>query len=447
MGGSQISKVVKEEQTSWQNHKLTFNKNYNKETTTILDGFAHSVTAVEIAYTSNMMLGLAYKHYYVTLVTARKHYYVEFQGTLNSDALVVLRNERFGEGIRQDCIDAAVDVGNILLRVRFILGMNNYSLVLRNCEHVANYVMYGAWYSSQAIAKNLGNPFAYYCAQCNLATALVNSAPDGFYEVGGGSEEHMLPLMARMKEGTYHITYESADRTGSKITRDTFVAVFLGATGSGKSNLINWVFNNRVADSKRSVTSVSVEVIFYYGRFSGLGMSNRPICLVDTIGFGDTKIPERDLINLLSSKISLNCKHFNKVIVVGANRVDPHHMSNLKDVMKSVGCQGHQAVHLALTYYEGQSVLARSQACAEALARPDISENFCESNAKVDSAKGPYEVKRADCFGFPDKNVLRFYNQDGINAVLKDRLALILMVMYPQKNILPKPIWSSCVIL
>ena len=67
-------------------------------------------------------------------------------------------------------------------------------------------------------------------------------------------------------------------------SNDGFNILFLGPTGTGKSHLINHLFNQKVAVSTPAVTSVTREMYFYEGNLKRNGTSPSKVNIIDTIG-------------------------------------------------------------------------------------------------------------------------------------------------------------------
>ena len=138
---SYASKLVDAEKTSWaKNHSLETNPSLAALQIDMLTGLKQKL---HICYKKNAMLNLVeYQHWFITDGAI----VIEFGGgDVLENTVLVHKNPK------QDYIidDSFYLTTEIKKRMKQVCGMTNYSLALRNCEHVARYIQSGAWVSFQ----------------------------------------------------------------------------------------------------------------------------------------------------------------------------------------------------------------------------------------------------------------------------------------------------------
>ena len=111
---------------------------------------------------------------------------------------------------------------------------------------------------------------------------------------------NVLPQELRPKSVPIEVLYPEAEKWPIRFTKMTrelnefdhaaFNVVFLGPTGSGKSTLINHIFNRTACGTSASAQSCTREVNFYRGDcdwmddYSRGNVSKKMINVIDTIG-------------------------------------------------------------------------------------------------------------------------------------------------------------------
>ena len=128
--GSKISKLVDHEKTNWvQPHKLEYNEDRRSEQLQLLEKFGPDL---EIASKTNYLYGVRYKHFFI--IDPESRWVMEFGGGEITDASVLVHIAPKSNYIVDGEFQMTDDVKE---RMRKVCGATNYSLALRNCEHLA----------------------------------------------------------------------------------------------------------------------------------------------------------------------------------------------------------------------------------------------------------------------------------------------------------------------
>ena len=131
MGGtwSQTSQLVDQEKTSWvKKHELDVEPDAGKEYRALVEEkFKEDLS---ICYVNREIYGVEYQHWFVTDET----WTIEFgSGDISNNKVVVHSNPKT-DYVIADEFKMTQEVKDRMLQV---CGATNYSLALRNCEHVA----------------------------------------------------------------------------------------------------------------------------------------------------------------------------------------------------------------------------------------------------------------------------------------------------------------------
>lgn len=222
-------------------------------------------------------------------------------------------------------------------RIRHVVGMKNYSLCLRNCEHVGNYIFTGKWVSTQMSPdESLVKFFKKYFMK--HTQAMVNSFPASI-------RPHLFTEQSVTRIPVYSFLENSFSATGIDYYLDAKehsynIAVF-GPTGSGKSHLINVLFNHQgLCASEASHKAVTREVFFVRGRGEVLDVASgtsqmRDIVIADTVGLCDTEWDDTATFKLIESRVTSNMRRLDAVIIVfRCDRLEKQHIDNIKVILK-----------------------------------------------------------------------------------------------------------------
>lgn len=135
-----VSRIIKEEEITWQcKHALKINAAWSKEQVGLLGHFQQSLF---LGCTMCSHGHLQYKHFFIT----DGSWTLEFLAkgvTLHCKSL-----PHKWEIVETFTLNSAV-----LDRMMLVCGATAYSLLLRNCEHLARYVKDGRWLSLQTLSN------------------------------------------------------------------------------------------------------------------------------------------------------------------------------------------------------------------------------------------------------------------------------------------------------
>ena len=297
-----LASISKDEFNSWEeNHLAVFDEEYRKDSLETLNTINEN-TPLCIAHSTNSTIsGLVYQHWFI--MTKNGMNFIEFNSfDFNYKNARVNINKALRDKTIKNDFRLTEEVRQ---RIGHVLGMKNFSLCLRNSEHVANYIYKGEWYSSQ-----------------------VESFINVFKRPMGKNEKFINKFPSRIKPNVHlednKKIYEFISDEEIQLfkpvqlhyyldkNQSTYNVLMLGPTGSGKSRLINVLFNRDIVESKSSLDLVTKEVYYITANKPNdqtLANYNQMI-LIDTIGVCDQ---DGNISETIKGRA---CEDFNSIDVV-----------------------------------------------------------------------------------------------------------------------------------
>lgn len=337
--------LLTNERKSWSHdHNVRFDEHQRIASLKILRDIREG-TQVHIAYKNEaILLGIgSYQHWFI-VVGDNSEYFIEFgSADLNHEnARVNINNSpREHEKVKEATMNKV-----IRQRIEHVLGMKNYSLCLRNCEHVANYIFKGIWYSKQM--ENWATILEFFMHD---KAKFINKFPSKIRPhvfIESENREQVYSFISNEEIELFE-PY-SMQYFLDEPANDTYNILLIGPTGSGKSNLVNVIFNRKIVESEPGFDPVTDEIVMIkckgkiYNNETNSYIS-KDIIVTDTIGLSDRNWennPSLDLFTFLKEHISCNFRKFDVVYIVFRNdRLLQDSINNIKNVLNWLDYENH----------------------------------------------------------------------------------------------------------
>ncbi len=198
---------------------------------------------------------------------------------------------------------------------------SRYSHCLRSSAHVASFIMNGSWISipspSESVAVAMKHLPPAVCSLCNQLPLSLVVHPDPVV---------LWPTVRPALEHCFGSARPLLDE-GGELPLNIIV---IGPTGSGKSHLVNALYNLSVCRSRAGLRSVTRNIRLTQGRW----FRGRKVNVVDTIGFCDTELTPATVMELLKQFMTFNLGSIDVVVVVCADKIHYQHVQSLKQIME-----------------------------------------------------------------------------------------------------------------
>lgn len=332
MGGlfSKPAFVQQEELTWARDHDLAVSEEFRSRYRPLMDQFPEGSEA-RMCFSVRTFGPIKYKHYYIT----NNRYTLEFGGGTVGDNVVQIHANRV--------VDHAFIEATFFIRAEHrermekVIGGTNYSLCLRNCEHVARYIFCGSWICLQMMeAGVLHTEFARYLLGPSLK--MCNQIPEALRR-----REEVRPIFPDA-EGRIQLIVSNKQGL-SAVDNNKFNVVVIGPTGCGKSTLINHLFNRTVCPVGASLMSVTREIVVHEGETDILqvnGVTRRRVNIIDTLGFCDSTLHRDEVVQVVQDWLVNQAVMIDCFVIVVSNRIERDHEDSIKKMMGWLNFANHK---------------------------------------------------------------------------------------------------------
>ena len=324
---SSLSPMVREEQKSWKlPHELIRNQEDVKIQIPLLSNFGPTLS---LCYQDHSKYGITYQHWFITDGTWTIEFIRDKKARARGQLLVhnypkdpYIETEEFQ------------NTNDVRIRMAKVCGATNYSLGLRNCEHLARYIFCGVWASFQMTGEGVLRKVLYdYMEE---SKKLTNTFPRELVP-----EEHsIVELYSGISD---LVRFTTRRETLTKDEDNMYNILFLGPTGCGKSTLINQMYNKTVCKVEGGIDSVTKEIHYTQGVYSwpyrlddyhGV-ITNRTarVNIIDTIGFCDSVLTPNQVLAIVKNSVRVNLANIDKVVICCSGRMEAEHRNSIKQFM------------------------------------------------------------------------------------------------------------------
>eukprot|EP00928_Gymnodinium_smaydae_P034347 TRINITY_DN24360_c1_g5_i1.p1 TRINITY_DN24360_c1_g5~~TRINITY_DN24360_c1_g5_i1.p1 ORF type:complete len:444 (-),score=56.58 TRINITY_DN24360_c1_g5_i1:458-1789(-) len=253
---------------------------------------------------------------------------------------------QFGEG---DSVTAAVEIcadhydnvytekevkfnDAVRMRMLNVCGARGHSLALRNSEHFAKYIASGSWVSHQMFPGAPLHQQLLKHMDCETRK-LINALP---VEIDNIRSRVLRPVFRKGKGFLEYVVTKSI--VADAEVNNACNVLVLGPTGSGKSNIINLLFNKQVCASAFSACSVTRHMQIIQARAPSEKLKwayGENVNVIDSIGFCDSELSPEEVLSLVKQHIKSTFLHIDKVVIVCASgRFEQGQRQSIQNIMK-----------------------------------------------------------------------------------------------------------------
>ena len=227
-------------------------------------------------------------------------------------------------------------------RMKNVCGTTNYSLALRNCEHVSRYIQAGVWVSFQTIPKSI--IMKKFVRDLAEKTKLINTFPEELKP----PNESFSPIFTGISDFIY--CGGPKDALTAKDQKAFNILVF-GPTGAGKSTIINHLYNKFVCPISAGPQSETRRVHYTQGQYyfkngdkkGKIGKGLKNVNTIDTIGLCDSMLTDEEVHMFINESLKINLMHIDKVLVVCFDRITPPHVESIQQFLELLQFKKHKS--------------------------------------------------------------------------------------------------------
>ena len=331
MGGTHS--IVANEKLAWaKDHDLVTDHDQRERQLPLLDNFPIGSEIQLCWQVVDAAPGfLTYEHFFLT----NKRWTLEFgSGDPMNNTVTVHPNPRTKYFTKDKKVVADNGMRD---RMAHVLGMTNYSLLLRNCEHIANYIAYGRWMSMQTVGQGRISSVLIDYVTDPAHRALRNTLPKQLQVNDRGDAQQLLyPNVKPI------VPFSRSEQVLNISDRTAYNVLVMGPTGAGKSSIINLLFNQKICESDDSVDSVTKNIEFHVGHGECQPVVTEPsgvhrINFIDTIGFCDSQLSSKEVVELVKQQVLGNVGRIHKVMIVASGRIRKEEEESIKQMLKWLG--------------------------------------------------------------------------------------------------------------
>ena len=319
------TEAYKNERLMWaSDHALAIDSRRAQEYQILVRAHFPVGTRVRMCSRRGSKLGISYLHYYITTVR-QPAWVIQFgRGELTNTIVEVIIDNTNDGFMEEEFVITETHVR----RIQSVVGATAYSLVLRNCEHVARYIQSGAWVCLQMTTEEngIGAEFRKAIMLNKDNARKLNQLPN---ELKGSNDRSSLEQVPGMHP---LIEYERTAALGPSYDSKAFNIVVLGPTGSGKSLFINRLFNRQLCKHGNGSESVTKQFRTYIGN-AAIEKKQRRVNVIDSRGFCDSTISPGAVCSLVKDYIKTNIGYIDKLVILVSGRIERQHAESIRQIL------------------------------------------------------------------------------------------------------------------
>eukprot|EP00928_Gymnodinium_smaydae_P061697 TRINITY_DN45727_c0_g1_i1.p1 TRINITY_DN45727_c0_g1~~TRINITY_DN45727_c0_g1_i1.p1 ORF type:complete len:437 (-),score=55.83 TRINITY_DN45727_c0_g1_i1:136-1446(-) len=321
--GDTPSSLVRDEEATWQKpHSLRVDDALRTRSLALLDNFKPRLF---YCYVPTKLQEQPSRHYFITDSVQLIEFHHYFVSTNQVDAAVAVLPDTYkGKEVRTlKEFDYTLEVK---ARMAQVCGARGHSFCLRNSEHLAKYVMTGSWVSAAVFPEGyLMQIFGAHLG--DRERMLLNTPPEELRRSG-------MLIQPVYADGAQFLRFQGLRTVLSELEAErAYNVLVLGPTGSGKSNLVNMCYNKTVCCSCSSANSVTRHMEITHGIGWIYGQQERPVHIVDSIGFCDSELSPAEVLKLIKNTVKSTFVHIDRVVMVCSGRLEKTQEQAMKRIM------------------------------------------------------------------------------------------------------------------